>query len=424
MERLKLGNKGPYLVLMAISMVFAATSCTQNTGKNLLQDKLVQKAYESVFVTSSGDEVAVALVEFEAEHPQHFQSKVDLAQLYFAEGEYVLSYQYLQRALALVEDATGIPSGVEGASLELMYRLLAYLCLYRGDLIHAESYGRQALSYAEQVAEGEDRDEYRAPALFLMGQVLYASGENEDFSQSEKLQEALSSFDKAYSLNPTLISSTHLLGYGKLLVQNHRGAEAERLVEDYFALGNLNLDTLTIAKLIYEVSGNQEKATICDFLAYEYLVGGISEEAAMAKELVNGAVSEKKWLTEYEALVESFAEAGNLVESEDFFGRSFCEVASKMEKGHGTKSDMETLLEIEGYFVNFPSYYWLLWQLAIEVLEQDTIETFIPVLKKCISLNPSGIYATQARQEIKNLLGNGNFAQSTIKDSLLNSILF
>ncbi len=424
MERLKLGNNGPYLVLMAICMVFAATSCTQNTGKNLLQDELVQKAYESVFAASSGDEIAVALVGFEAEHPEHFQSKVDLAQLYFAEGEYVLSYQYLQRALALVEDATGIPSGVEGASLELMYRLLAYLCLYRGDLIHAESYGRLALSYAEQVAEGEKRDEYCSPALFLMGQVLYASGDNEDFSQSEKLQEALKSFDKAYSLNPTMISSTHLLGYGKLLVQAQRGAEAQKMVEEYFSLGNLNLDTLAMAKVIYEACGNHQKATICDFLAYEYLVGGISEEAAISEGLENGAVGEKKWLAEYEALVEPLGEAENLAESGDFFGKSFCEVAYKMAKGHGTKSDLDALLEIEGYFMNFPSYYWLLWQLASAVLDQEQVEGFVPALKKIVSLNQQGIYGKHARGEIMKLLESDDFLVNGENYSVLDRVLF
>ena len=424
MERLKLGNKVPYLVLVILCTVFAFSSCRQHTGKNPLQDELVQKAYESVFVAASKDEMAVALVGFEAEHPEHFQSKVDLAQLYFAEGEYVLSYQYLQRALALVEDAAGIPSGVEGASLELMYRLLAYLCLYRGDLVHAESYGRLALSYAEQVAEGEARDEYRAPALYLMGQVLYASVENEDFSQSEKLQEALKSFDKAYSLIPTMISSTHLLGYGNLLVQDHRGAEAEKMVEDYFALGNINLDSLAMAKLIYEASGNLEKATICDFLAYEYLVGGISLEAAMAEGLENGALREKKWLAEYEALVEPLGEAENLAESGDFFGKRFCEVASKMAKGHGTKSDMATLLEIEGYFVNFPSYYWLLWQLATEVLEPGQLEGFVPALKKIVSLNQQGIYGKHARGEIMKLLENNDFLVNGENYSVLDRVLF
>ncbi|MEE0134196.1 MAG: hypothetical protein U0I22_10420, partial [Treponema sp.] len=146
--------------------------------------------------------------------------------------------------------------------------------------------------------------------------------------------------------------------------------------------------------------------------------------AAISERLENGAVGEKKWLSEYEALVEPFGEAENLAESGNFFGKSFCEVASKMAKGHGTKSDLDALLEIEGYFVNFPSYYWLLWQLASAVLDQESIEIFIPSLKKCISLNPSGIYATQARQEIKNLLESEDFAQSAIKDSLLDSILF
>ena len=439
MERLKLGNKLRLMPLMALLpviqvlvllalmgvVVFTCSSCVQEAGHKLLQDEALKKTYESVYkATASKEEMVVALVGFEAEHLQHFQSKVDLAQLYFTEGEYVLSYQYLQRALALVKDADEIPLGVETASLELLYRLLSYLCLFRGDVVQAEAYGRMALSYAEQGAEAENHDEYSAPALYLMGQVLYASGENEDFIQSEKLQEALSSFDKAYALNPTMISSTHLLGYGNLLVHNHRGAEAEKILEDYFSLGNVNLETLSIAQQIYRATENQVKVKICEFLAYEYLVGGISADAAKEKGLEKEIISEKNWLSEYENLIDALVNAENESESNDFFGKSFCEVAYKLAKGHETKSDMATLLEIEGYFVNFPSYYWLLWQLAKDVLEPGQLEGFVPALKKIVSLNNQGIYAQQARAEIMKLLENDDFSSNLGADSMLDRILF
>ena len=412
------------LLLLVDAVVFG---CSQEAGNKLVQDEALKKEYEAVYTAAaSEDEVAVALVGFEAAHPQHFQSKVDLAQRYFAEGEYVLSYQYLQRALALVaeSDTETISFGVEADSMELMYRLLSYLSLFRSDVVQAEDFSRKALSYAEQGAKAENQDAYRAPALYLLGLVLSTSAEGEALSQSERLQEALTSFDEAYTLSPTMISSSHLLAYGKLLVQAQRGAEAEKVLEDYFALGNLNLDTLSIGKTMYSTTGNQMKAKICELLAYEYLVGGISVEAALAEGLEIEAFGEKNWLSEYEALVESSDEAEDSADSGEFFGKSFCEVAFKMAKGHGTKGDITTLLEIEGYFVNFPSYYWLLWQLATEVLDQQQLQSFIPALKKVISLNQQGIYAQQARTAIMKLLENQDLSANVVADAVLDRVLF
>ena len=412
------------LLLLVDAVVFG---CSQEAGNKLVQDEALKKEYEAVYTAAaSEDEVAVALVGFEAAHPQHFQSKVDLAQRYFAEGEYVLSYQYLQRALALVaeSDTETISFGVEADSMELMYRLLSYLSLFRSDVVQAEDFSRKALSYAEQGAKAENQDAYRAPALYLLGLVLSTSAEGEALSQSERLQEALTSFDEAYTLSPTMISSSHLLAYGKLLVQAQRGAEAEKVLEDYFALGNLNLDTLSIGKTMYSTTGNQMKAKICELLAYEYLVGGISVEAALAEGLEIEAFGEKNWLSEYEALVESSDEAEDSADSGEFFGKSFCEVAFKMAKGHETKGDITTLLELEGYFVNFPSYYWLLWQLATEVLDQQQLQSFIPALKKVISLNQQGIYAQQARTAIMKLLENQDLSANVVADAVLDRVLF
>ena len=122
--------------------------------------------------------------------------------------------------------------------------------------------------------------------------------------------------------------------------------------------------------------------------------------------------------------MEPFGEAENLAESEDFFGKRFCEVAYKMAKGHGTKSDLDALLEIEGYFVNFPSYYWLLWQLASAVLDQEQVEGFVPALKKIVSLNQQGIYGKHARGEIMKLLESDDFLVNGENYSVLDRVLF
>ena len=153
-------------------------------------------------------------------------------------------------------------------------------------------------------------------------------------------------------------------------------------------------------------------------------MGGISADAAKEKGLEKEVISEKNWLSEYENLIDALVNAENESESNDFFGKSFCEVAYKLTKGHETKSDMATLLEIEGYFVNFPSYYWLLWQLAKDVLEPGQLEGFVPALKKIVSLNNQGIYAQQARAEIMKLLENDDFSSNLGADSMLDRILF
>ena len=90
MERLKLGNKLRLMPLMALLpviqvlvllalmgvVVFTCSSCVQEAEHKLLQDEALKKTYESVYkATASKEEMAVALVGFEAEHPQHFSQR-------------------------------------------------------------------------------------------------------------------------------------------------------------------------------------------------------------------------------------------------------------------------------------------------------------------------------------------------------------
>ena len=74
--------------------------------------------------------------------------------------------------------------------------------------------------------------------------------------------------------------------------------------------------------------------------------------------------------------------------------------------------------------MNFPSYYWLLWQLASAVLDQEQVEGFVPALKKIVSLNQQGIYGKHARGEIMKLLESDDFLVNGENYSVLDRVLF
>ena len=78
------------------------------------------------------------------------------------------------------------------------------------------------------------------------------------------------------------------------------------------------------------------------------------------------------------------------------------------------------MVGLEPYFISSPSYYWLLWTVAKDL---GNGEAFIPALKKTIALNPSGVFARAARQEIQNLVAT-QVSDEKENHSLLDSILF
>lgn len=451
MEKLKLIIILCCVTLVVSSVVFLATSCSW-TGEQVVSDETLQESYEKLYLGSASQEELVAsLVEFEVTNPNHFKSKLDLAQWYFSLGDHVLSWQYLQRALSLANESgfrlefkdfsgdsddsfiisnqisqLNIPDGLTDIDLELLHRLLAYLCLFRDDVQGAEKYSKTSLALSEYHFNSLENPNI-APSLYLMGQVMFSLAEDEDFSQKETMEKALGNFDRAYTLNPQGLASIHLLGYGKLLAQVQRTNEAEFIVEEFLKINSVNPDTLLIAQEIYTNTNNTYKERICNFLAEDYVLGILSLDD-------KNLIRETNWISEYKKLIDSVEEKNSKTNSEHsggnqgenvylkekFFGETYCQVSLRSKEGRITNGDLDSLVAVEPYFVNFPSYYWLLWSVAKEL---GYSEVFIPALKKIIALNPTGIYAKAARQELQNLVvTQANKKEGT--SSLFDAILF
>lgn len=455
MEKLKLTTIFCCVTLAVSCVVFVATSCSQ-TGEQVVSDRALQESYEELYLSAnSQQELVASLIEFEVANPAHFKSKLDLAQWYFSQANHVLSWQYLQRALSLADEAgfgmefedsatdgddstlisnqisqMNIPDGLTDIDLELLHRLLGYLCLFRDDINGAEKYGKTSLALTDYHCSrlGNTDEGLVVPSLYLMAQVLFSMAEAEDFIQEETIENALEYYDRAYKLNPQGLASMHLLGYGKLLVRVQRTNEAEAMVEEFFRRNAVTLDTILVAQEIYAATNNDYKEKICSFLGEDYVLGllGLDDESPVTGE---------NWISEYKKLVDmreenkiSKTNSGHSVvvpgesdyQEEKFFGETYCEAALRYKEGRIVKGDLDSLVGLEPYFISSPSYYWLLWTVAKDL---GNGEAFIPALKKTIALNPSGVFARAARQEIQNLVAT-QVSDEKENHSLLDSILF
>ena len=133
MEKLKLAIFLCVVAVVACCIVLMGTSCS--AAASLEEEQTVDGAYQALLDSGLvGEALVAAVVEFEAAHPRHGKSKLDLGTLYFSSGEHLLSWQYLQRALALSDAQERTKAGFEATDMEHLHRLLGYLCLFRGDL--------------------------------------------------------------------------------------------------------------------------------------------------------------------------------------------------------------------------------------------------------------------------------------------------
>lgn len=395
MEKLKLAIIFCTVAFVLCCGVFVATSCSASTP--LAEENELEATYQSLLDSDlQGEALVAAVVEFEAAHPRHGRSKLDLGAFYFSSGEHLLSWQYLQRALSLAESQGEEKMGFEAADMEHLYRLLGYLCLFRGDVAVAENHGRRALEWMESV-----------PSSYLLAQVLYQQAAASSDWQGERAAEALAVFGKCFDAGVAMATATQVYSYGRLLVEGNRSQEALSLLESYLALGNWDGDRLFMAAELYGLCGRDQMAKFCGQLAREYAAGWVTENQAVAAgySLVATSSANDLW-RELESVDFEAGETASLAEQAI---SCYGEVVLRQLEGRATKSDLESLVAVESCFVNFPSYYWLLWQVARQALP-DVSEggaaaaTFVPALKKVVALNPEGLYAEGARVALLDLV--------------------
>ncbi|MBR5866638.1 MAG: hypothetical protein IKZ04_01890, partial [Spirochaetaceae bacterium] len=95
------------------------------------------------------------------------------------------------------------------------------------------------------------------------------------------------------------------------------------------------------------------------------------------------------------------------------------QLKEKINSKNISEQDFIQLLSLEPYFIQFTSFYWLVWE-SVKILTFDERINFLSVLKKIIALNPDGMYADFARKEILELMS----CEENLSNEMFDRIFF
>lgn len=332
----------------------------------------------------TGSALYERLTAFEKEHPEHFESKLDLGSSCFVSENYDDAWKYLLKAETLLTSAKGV--AVQNKAL---------LCALLSGLYAADGDGERASDYAKKA--------YETPDCGTDYGYLYAKTR---LMRDDK-SGALALFDKTYALRPERISADELRAYMYLLADAGQFQKCGELLERYFETGDFFPGLGVFASGVYENIGDTEKAVLCAFFDYEYASSGRENGNA--------------FLTKLQSLEALLPEGGNSAALESiralfdmrrevhapafsFFVSDYIYRKAKALRCDVSPDDLSSLLQLEKYFSRFPSYYWTVW-LTVRSLQSEGLRDWIPVLEKTIALAPSSAYASLAKTELASCIG-------------------
>ena len=332
----------------------------------------------------AGNALYEKLVAFEKEHPEHFESKLDLGSYCFMSENYGDAWKYLLKAESLLASAKGISD-----------RHKALLCALLSALYAADGDEARAAEYAKKA--------YETPECGSEYGYLYAKIR---LSEDDK-SEALTLFDKTYALYPERIAADELRAYMYLLADAGQFQKCGELLERCFESGGFFPGLGVFASGVYEKIGDTEKAVLCAFLDYEYAADGKEKDDAFLTNLQSVEAllpdgGDSPALEGVRALFDMKREVP--VPASSFFVSDYIRLKAKLLRGEVSSGDLSSLLQLERYFSRFPSYYWSVW-LAARSLQRDGLNDWIPVLEKTIALAPSSSYASRAKSELASCIG-------------------
>ena len=341
-------------------------------------------AYEAIKNSGlAGSALYERITAFEKEHPEHFESKLDLGSYCFVSENYGEAWKYLLKAESLLASVKGVSAQHK-----------ALLCALLSGLYAADGDEERAADYAKKA--------YETPECGAEYGYLYAKIR---LLRDDK-SEALALFDKTYALYPERISADELRAYIYLLADAGQFQKCGGLLEPYFETGGFFPGFGVFASGVYEKIGDTEKAVLCAFLDYEYAAGGKEKDDAFLTNLQSveallPAGGDSPALESIRALFDMKRE---VPEASSFFVSDYIRCKAKLLRGDISSGDLSSLLQLEKYFSRFPSYYWSVW-LAVRALQRDGLNDWIPVLEKTIALAPSSFYASRAKIELASCIG-------------------
>ncbi len=338
-----------------------------------------------------GNELLQQVINFEIEHSNHFESKVDLVDLYVLIENYEKAYEYAVRAESVIKNA---PKGKKGNKIKSI--------LYgdRAKIEYNFKNYEKALDYANK---GIKLDKSHGVYIkFTKAKILFELNKKED---------AIALLDDLYKSHSEAASSSNLQFYMYLLADEERYGEASLILDKFFSTGKYYIGLGSFASFIYEKNGDVAKAILSTFLDSEYYACYV--ETAFSEYLENLKKLETKLKTE--GKLSSAENVINYLKSyytndlsvnyeTDFFIKNYIDSVKKINSDHFTKDDMSALLNVEKNFSSYPSYYWNSY-LAIKKIDSNSKEDLIPILEKIIDLGNKNLYISKAREVLGNLVG-------------------
>lgn len=352
-----------------------------------------QKDYDKLLAQDVSDlnEVVKKITEFEIAHPKHFESKVFLAEYYFASGDYNNADNYLKRADAVKKYAA---RGAKNDNYAKLYAYNARLAFFTKDYDSVIKNATIGLKYDKDNA-------YRLE--YLIGHAYVATQNDE---------EAIKYFDNAYKKYPEQASENDLRAYMYLLNGADRMDECKVIINKFFETGKWFYGFGAFCSLVYEKTGNIQESLFYAFMDYEYLSSvGPSDDEKFIENLKNVEAALKN-NGNYEIAKPAFnLILGIYTNNHDYSGNitpclisDYLIIRHKIMTKEVTQEDFNILLGMEKYLCSFPVYYWSIWQ-TVRIIDVNASKNFLPVLKKIIALSPTSKYSQMARNEITKVFG-------------------
>jgi len=333
---------------------------------------------------------------FELKNPNHFKSKIHLAQFYLLNKNYVSSLNYLDRAeKCFYQDK-------KNYSEEDFFQLYSLLAQVHYNLSNFEKAGECAEKIS--ITKGFNNSTWG----YFSATSFYLAGNEE---------KAYEIFFNNYKLIPELATPENLKLYLILLVNKNNIEEGKIILQKYFDLGgNWFLGLGKISFKIFQAKEYDSKLLL--LLDYEFIKSYLEEETAMSY-LISDFVNEISGLeinlsniNSKEKFMEFIAQESNEIDNpNNNFYKTYWNVKYNLKFNSVQEKYLDELLKNESIFSNLPSYYWMIWETAKKLYSFDfqkeeitEITVFIPVLKKIIALNPNGLYANLARKELSRFL--------------------
>ena len=388
-----------YLLLTVFSL--SVVSCSTASKKT----ERVQEEFVSLLKSDlSSAELIKALTEFETNNVNHFESKLVLGEYYFSTQNYLASWQYLQKALPLVQKLNTRKDKDKADDYALLYRMLGTLCYLTNDFNQALEYCKKSL---DAITKGSD------PAGLSRGQVLYLTGHI--FFENQNYEDARKYFDMAFTEFSDLSticffnSSVYLDIKNappkiELFLSNFRGAlqGAAGYAGNFYLNNNDYGKALPLYFIQYETDmAYVQSENLPSFTEYLRTIMGessVSEIKTKEHDLLNLlsflSGSEKEFQGNWEKCLRNS------------FVNDYCLGRYMVEVGTISSVQFEQLINLEKYFLNYQPYYLSLWKASKTLFSKDDhLADFIPALKKAILLGSENSYGQEALRELQLFTG-------------------